>query len=63
MVRGFMKFYSVCQEEIRDNQIKEQARNSVQGFMRHTVNYLRGLKEMGKKHIRCGTQDRALYRS
>lgn len=49
MVHGFMKFYSACQEEIRDNPIKEQARNGVQGFMRHTVNYLRSLKEMGKK--------------
>lgn len=58
-----MKFYSVSQEEVRHNPIKEQARNRVQGSMRHTVNYSRGPKEMERAYHMRGTQVRACIRA
>lgn len=48
-----MKFYSVSQEEVRHNPIEEQARNSVQGLMRHAANYSRSPKETERAdHVR-----------
>lgn len=63
MAHGFMKFYSVSQEEVRHNPIKEQARNCVQGLTRHTVNYSRGPKEMERAYRMRGTQVRACIRA